>query len=378
MADDEQEKTEQPTGKRLQQAKEKGQVPRSKEAGTATVLLAGILGLLMLQTPLSEAVMNVFQRCFHFERSEVFDPNTMYSLIGISIGEVLWPLISLFSIVMVASLIGNIALGGFNFSADAMSPKFNKLNPFNGIKRMIGVMALVELVKSIAKVGFVAWMAYLQIMHHWPALMELSHEQLSAGIVDALQISLSVGIGICCALLPVVLIDVPFQKWNHTKQLRMTKQEVKDEYKDSEGKPEVKGRLRQMQREMANRRMMAEVPKADVIVTNPTHYAVALKYDRFKAGSAPVVVAKGTDEIAMKIREIADEYKIPILQSPALARAIYHTTKLDKEIPDGLFQAVALVLAYVFQLQAYKAGRGAPPRELPKDKEMPIPDELRH
>ncbi|WP_320150947.1 EscU/YscU/HrcU family type III secretion system export apparatus switch protein [uncultured Tolumonas sp.] len=190
MADDEQEKTEQPTGKRLQQAKDKGQVPRSKEAGTATVLLAGILGLLMLQTPLSEAVMNVFQHCFHFERSEVFDPNTMYSLIGISISEVLWPLISLFSIVMVASLLGNIALGGFNFSADAMSPKFNKLNPFNGIKRMIGVMALVELVKSIAKVGFVAWMAYLQIMHQWPALMKLSHEQLSTGIVDALHISL--------------------------------------------------------------------------------------------------------------------------------------------------------------------------------------------
>jgi flagellar biosynthetic protein FlhB len=158
----------------------------------------------------------------------------------------------------------------------------------------------------------------------------------------------------------------------------MTKQEIKDEYKDSEGKPEVKGRLRQMQREMANRRMMAEVPKADVIVTNPTHYAVALKYDRFKPGAAPVVVAKGTDEIAMKIREIANEYKIPTLQSPALARAIYHTTKLDKEIPDGLFQAVALVLAYVFQLKAYKAGRGAPPRELPKDTEMPIPDELRH
>lgn len=378
MADDEQEKTEQPTGKRLQQAKEKGQVPRSKEAGTATVLLAGILGLLMLQNPLSKAIMNIFQRCFNFERHEVFDPNTMYNLIGLSIGEVLWPLVALFSIVLVASLIGNIALGGFHFSAEAMFPKFNKLNPFNGIKRMIGVMALVELIKSIAKVGFVAWMAYLQIMHHWPALMELSHEQLSAGIVDALQISLSVGIGICCALLPVVLIDVPFQKWNHMKQLRMTKQEIKDEYKDSEGKPEVKGRLRQMQREMANRRMMAEVPKADVIVTNPTHYAVALKYDRFKAGSAPVVVAKGTDEIAMKIREIADEYKIPILQSPALARAIYHTTKLDKEIPDGLFQAVALVLAYVFQLQAYKAGRGAPPRELPKDKEMPIPDELRH
>jgi len=378
MADDDQEKTEQPTGKRLQQAKDKGQVPRSKEAGTATVLLAGILGLLMLQAPLSEAVMNVFIRCFNFERREVFDPNTMYGFIGTSVGEVLWPLVALFSIVMVASIIGNIALGGFNFSSEAMMPKFNKLNPFNGLKRMFGIMALVELIKSIAKVGFVAWMAYLLIMSYWPDLMRLSHEQLSVGIVDALRISLNVGIGICCALLPVVLIDVPFQWWNHHKQLRMSKQEIKDEYKDSEGKPEVKGRLRQMQREMANRRMMAEVPKADVIVTNPTHYAVALKYDRFKPGAAPVVVAKGTDEIAMKIREIANEYKIPTLQSPALARAIYHTTKLDKEIPDGLFQAVALVLAYVFQLKAYKAGRGAPPRELPKDSEMPIPDELRH
>lgn len=162
------------------------------------------------------------------------------------------------------------------------------------------------------------------------------------------------------------------------KQLRMTKQEIKDEYKDSEGKPEVKGRLRQMQREMANRRMMAEVPKADVIVTNPTHYAVALKYDRFRPGAAPMVVAKGTDEIAMKIREIATEYKVPVLASPALARAIYHTTKLDREIPEGLFQAVALILAYVFQLQAYKAGRGGPPRELPKDNEMPIPDDLKY
>lgn len=378
MADDDQEKTEQPTGKRLQQAKDKGQVPRSREAATATVLLAGIIGLVVVQTPLSQAVMNVFKRCFMFERSQVFDPNVMYALIGVSISDVLGPLVILFSIVMIASLIGNIALGGFNISSEAMSPKFGRLNPINGLKRIIGIMALVELIKSIAKVGFVAWMAYLQIMSYWPDLMRLSHEQLANGIVDALHISLKVGIGICCALLPVVVIDVPFQLWNHTKQLRMSKQEIKDEYKDSEGKPEVKGRLRQMQREMANRRMMAEVPKADVIVTNPTHYAVALKYDRFKAGAAPMVVAKGTDEIAMKIREIADEYKIPILQSPALARAIYHTTKLDKEIPEGLFQAVALILAYVFQLKAYQAGRGAPPRALPKDNEMPIPHELRH
>ena len=378
MADDEQERTEEPTGKRLQQAKEKGQIPRSREAATATVLLAGIFGLLLLQTPLSTAVVNVFIRCFSFQRDEIFDPINMFRIVGISMGEVFWPLFFLFVIVMVSSLIGNIALGGFNFSSEAMMPKFNKLNPMSGIKRMIGIMALVELIKSIAKVGFVAWIAYLLIKGHWTELMRLSSEQLSNAIIDALRISLNISIGICCALLPVVMIDVPFQKWNHIKQLRMTKQEIKDEYKDSEGKPEVKGRLRQMQREMANRRMMAEVPKADVIVTNPTHYAVALKYDRFKPGAAPVVVAKGTDEIAMKIREIATEYKVPVLASPVLARAIYHTTKLDREIPEGLFQAVALILAYVFQLQAYKAGRGAPPRELPKDNEMPIPDELKH
>lgn len=156
----------------------------------------------------------------------------------------------------------------------------------------------------------------------------------------------------------------------------MTKQEVKDEYKDSEGKPEVKGKIRQLQYEMANRRMMAEVPKADVVVTNPTHYSVALKYDKSKPGSSPVVVAKGIDDIAMKIREIAREYKVPMIASPALTRALYHTTKLDHEIPEGLFVAVAQVLAYVYQLQAYRKGKGEAPRKLPP--ELPIPDDLKH
>lgn len=378
MAEEDDERTEEPTGKRLQEAKDKGQVPRSREAATATVLIVGICALLMLKNPISAAVVDVFHRCFHFERAAVFDPNYMGRLFGIVIDEVMWPLIALFSIVAVASLIGNIAIGGFNVSSDAMMPKFGKLNPLNGLKRMIGIQSLVELVKSIAKVGFVGWVCYSLIMHHWAEIMHLSFEQLSDAIRDSLTLSLYLSIGICCALLPVVLIDVPFQKWNHHKQLKMTKQEVKDEYKNSEGKPEVKGKMRQMQREMANRRMMAEVPKADVVITNPTHYAVALKYDRFRPGAAPMVVAKGTDEIAMKIREIATEYKVTILSSPSLARSIYHTTKLDKEIPEGLFQAVALVLAYVFQLQSYRKGRGVAPKELPKDREMPIPKELRY
>lgn len=377
MAEDSgQERTEAPTGRRLQQAREKGQVPRSREAATATVLIAGICGLLMISGPLSRALVEVYHRCFKLSRAEIFDTAAMAKLLANCLTEVFWPLLFLFLIVTVAGLVGNILVGGFNFSTEAMMPKFNKLNPISGIKRMLGVMSLVELLKSIAKVAFVASIAYSLIKSQWPSMLRLGEEQLDSAIVDALRISLYTGIGICCALLPVVLIDVPFQKWHHIKQLRMTKQEIKDEYKEMEGKPEVKGRMRQMQREMANRRMMAEVPKADVIITNPTHYSVALFYDRFKPGAAPRVVAKGTDEVALKIREIAGEYKVPIVASPALARAVYHTTKLDREIPEGLFQAVALVLAYVFQLQMYKKGRGIPPRELPK--EMPIPDELRY
>ncbi len=376
MADDDQERTEDPTGKRLEQAREKGQIARSKEAATATVLIVGFCSLLMLKGFIASAVVDVFHRCFNFERASVFDPYYMGRLFAVVIDEVMWPLIALFAIVAVASLAGNIAIGGFNVSSEAMMPKFNKLNPLNGLKRLIGITALVELIKSIAKVGFVGWVCFLLIKHNWDAIMRLSHEQLSDAIRDALNLALYVSIAICCALLPVVFIDVPFQLWNHKKQLKMTKQEIKDEHKDAEGKPEVKGKIRQRQMEMAMRRMMAEVPKADVIITNPTHYAVALKYDRFRPGAAPMVVAKGTDEIAMKIREIANEYKIVTLSSPALARSIYHTTKLDKEIPEGLYQAVALVLAYVFQLQSYRAGRGAPPTDLPKD--MPIPNNLRH
>ena len=281
----------------------------------------------------------------------------------------------LFFIMILAAVIGNLVLGGFNVSSEAMMPKFSKLNPMSGLKRMMGVQSLVELLKSIGKVTFIALFAWSLIMGQLPHILDLGQRQFPFAIYDALEICLWAALGICCALIPIVAIDVPFQIWNHSHQLRMTKQEIKDEYKNAEGKPEVKGRLRRMQFEMANRRMMAEVPKADVVVTNPTHYAVALKYDRQK-GKAPVVLAKGGDEIAMKIREIADAYDISIVRSPALARAIYHTTQIDDEIPEGLFVAVAQVLAYVYQLQSYRKGRGQPPKKL--DDDLPIPEDLRY
>lgn len=373
---DGQERTEDPTGRRLTQAKEKGQIPRSREMGTAVVLLSGVIGLMMVGASLGNAMLTVWHKNFSFEREGLFDPETMQRALVAAISDVMTPLLFLFSIILIASMLGNMLIGGLNFSAEAMMPKFSKLNPLAGIKRMFGMQSLIELVKSIGKVLFIAVMAWIVLHANLEHILDLGQRHIEFAIQDALEILLWIGLLLCCALLPIVLIDVPFQIWHHKQQLKMTKQEVKDEFKDSEGKPEVKSRIRQLQYEMANRRMMAEVPKADVVVTNPTHYSVALKYDRSKPKSSPVVVAKGTDDVAMKIREIAREYKVPMIASPALTRALYHTTKLDHEIPEGLFVAVAQILAYVYQLQAYRKGRGEAPRKLPAD--LPIPEEMRY
>ncbi|ENY70983.1 flagellar biosynthetic protein FlhB [Aeromonas diversa CDC 2478-85] len=305
----------------------------------------------------------------------MFDPYAMPALLGEMIKELIEPLGILFFLVAVASFVGNILMGGYNFSTEAMQPKFSKLNPLSGLKRIFGVQSLVELLKSIAKVLFIALFAWWLLASQFDHLMHLSVEGFPGGLLDAIELFLWMILVLCCSLLPIVAIDVPFQQWNHTRQLKMTKQEVKEEYENSEGKPEIKGKRRQLQMEMAMRRMMGDVPKADVIITNPSHYSVALQYDANKPGAAPKVLAKGVDEVAMKIREIAREYEIPILPSPALTRAIYHSTELGQEIPEGLFAAVAQVLAYVYQLKQFRRGRSHRPKPLAQD--LPIPDEYR-
>jgi flagellar biosynthetic protein FlhB len=218
-------------------------------------------------------------------------------------------------------------------------------------------------------------MAYLLLNYYFLDILTLSQGHLPSNVYDALDLLVWMFIILCSSTIIIVVIDVPFQIWNHNKQLRMTKQEIKDEYKDTEGQPEVKGRVRQMQREMAQRRMMSEVPNADVIVVNPDHYAVAVKYDAAKA-AAPYVLAKGVDDVAFKIREIAREHDVAIVSAPPLARAIYHTTKVEQEIPEGLFTAVAQVLAYVFQLRRYQQKGGKRPTPIPQN--QPIPNELKY
>ncbi|MFP2770590.1 flagellar biosynthesis protein FlhB [Oceanisphaera sp. KMM 10153] len=372
---DGQEKTEQPTEQRLRQAREKGQIPRSKELGTAAVLLSAALGLMMVGDALGLAMSRVFEHNFRIDREALFDPEAMMPALRDSLLGLMWPLFGFFAIVLVAALVGNSLLGGVNFSSQAMLPKLDRMSPMKGFKRMFGMQALVELLKSIAKVVFIATLAIWLLWGQFDNILRLSDETLPAAMVGSLELLLRMGLLLCMALLPIVAIDVPFQIWNHTRQLKMTLQEIKDEYKNTEGKPEVKGRIRRLQQEMANRRMMGEVPTADVVVVNPTHYSVALRYDKDKPGAAPVVVAKGLDEIALKIREIAREYEVPVISSPALARAVYHSTKLDREIPDGLFVAVAQILAYVFQLNAWRKGQGNKP--IPLKEELPIPEEYR-
>ncbi|MBT1443035.1 flagellar biosynthesis protein FlhB [Shewanella sp. JM162201] len=373
--DSSQERTEEPTGRRLEQAREKGQVARSKELGTSAVLLASAIGFLLLGPSLSKALYRVMELTLTQTREQVFDTNTMLN-IWIPIGkELVFPVLSLVFLLAAIAFAGNIVLGGMTFSSHGIMPKASKMSPMAGFKRMFGVQALVELAKGIAKFSVVAICAYLLLALFFDEILRLSMEHLPSNVYHSLDLLAWMFLLLCCSTLLIVVIDVPFQLWNHKKQLKMTKQEVKDEYKDTEGKPEVKGRVRQMQREIAMRRMMAEVPNADVIVVNPEHFAVALKYDA-KRSPAPFVLAKGVDSVAFKIREIAREYDIAIVSAPPLARAIYHTTKLNQQIPDGLFTAVAQVLAYVFQLRQYRKGRGKRPTPIPLN--QPIPDEYKY
>lgn len=375
MAESDQERTEQPTEKRLSEAREKGQIARSKELATALVLIGSAVALMLVGQQLATAIALVMKTSFSLDRAEVFDPHLMFHGIGSMLLILVKPMAWIMVIILIAGLIGNTLLGGVAFSWQAAAPKFNRLSPLSGFKRMFGIQAVVELAKGIAKVIVIALAVWWIFKAKFDTMMNLSMQTLPGSIANALHLLQWLFFLMTLSLLLIAAIDVPFQRWNHIKQLKMTKQEIKDEHKNTEGNPEIKGRIRRLQMEMTNRRMMADVPEADVVITNPTHYSVALKYDSEQAG-APIVVAKGADVIAFKIREIAKHYEIPVLESPAVTRSLYHTTKVGAQIPDGLFVAVAQILAYVFQLEQFNKGQASRPRK--PSTNLPIPDELQY
>ena len=312
---------------------------------------------------------------FSLTRDFITDERAMGAFLLASGKMAIWAVQPILILLFVISFVAPIVLGGFLFSGSLMQPKFSRLNPLSGIKRMFSMNSLTELLKALAKFIMILVVALVVLVSDREALLAIGKMPMELAIIQALQVVGWSALWMAAGLLLIAGLDVPYQLWQSHKKLKMTKQEVTDEYKNSEGKPEVKQRIRQLQREMSQRRMMAAVPDADVIITNPTHYAVALQYDPEKGSSAPLLLAKGTDFMALKIREIGVEHKVQILESPALARAIYYSTEIEQEIPAGLYMAVAQVLAYVFQIRQYRAGRGKPPEPLKKD--LPIPDDLR-
>ena len=367
------DKTEDPTEKRKKDSREKGEIARSKELNTLAIMLAGSAALLIFGGALAQDLMELMRYNFSLSRDVLLNPDSMGIFLLHSGKIALLALQPVLITLLIAALVGPISLGGWLFAAGSLAPKFSRMNPAAGIKRMFSAKALIELLKALAKFFIILIVALLVLKSDIDDLLRIAHEPLELAVIHSLQVVAWSALWMACGLILIAAVDVPVQLWESHQKLLMTKQEVRDEHKDQEGRPEVKQRIRQLQRDMSQRRMMAAIPDADVIITNPTHYAVALKYDP-KQGGAPMLLAKGSDFLALKIREIGAKHNILLLESPALARSIYHSTELEQEIPAGLYLAVAQVLAYVYQIRQHQAGQGKRPDPL---KDLPIPADLR-
>ena len=360
-----QEKTEEPTSRKLEKAREEGQVARSTELPAASVTIAALGMLYLTGDTLIHKMAEAFVSGFNFDRKLVHSPNLLPAILGHEVLESFILIAPLMLLTITIAIASSGATGGFLFSTKALAPKASKLNPLNGLKRMFGTKALVELVKALLKftlvAGVVTWVLYDNVS----TLNNIGKMAFEPAMAVAGELLAKSALIMACALILIAAIDVPFQRWEFMKSMRMSIQDIKDEMKDMEGRPEVKAQIRRRQREMANRRMIDNVKDADVVITNPEHFAVALSYDP-NGDSAPVLLAKGTDEVAARIRAEAEKHGIEIFRAPPLARALYFTTDLDQPVPEDLYYAVAQVIAYVFNLASIRPG--APPLQRPQPK----------
>ena len=364
-----QERTEQPTERRLQEARKKGQVPRSKELNTMLSLLLASISLLVFGGYISQNLMQISVEGFSIPRELAFDTAQLPFQFMYMASQALLALSPFMAIMLVSVFAGPLLMGGWSFSLESISFKLEKLDPIKGLARIFSLKSLVELAKALAKFVLLLGAAILVFFSIDQQLLSLSSMTPKAAGLEAATILVQVLLILSATMILIVALDVPFELWNHSKQLRMTKQEIKDEMKETDGNPQVKQRIRTLQRQLAEGRMMEDVKTADVVITNPTHYAVALQYlDR--PGSAPKVVAKGKDLTALRIRSLAADCDIPIFEAPPLARALYRSTEIGYEIPHVLYMAVARVLAYVFQLKS-----ATPTDYVPKPTDFDIPVE---
>jgi flagellar biosynthetic protein FlhB len=371
MADDNDfERTEAATPRRLQKSREEGQVARSQELTTFMLLIAASASLWGMGAHIIQKLSVMMENGLQMEREFAFNSALLAPRLFKLMLDGLLAIAPLLGVLLIMALIAPMLLSGWLFSTKALMPDFKRLNPINGFKRIFSSRGLVELIKAIAKAAVIGGVAAGIIWSHKQDVLDLIAMSLDIGLPSLGRLIGMTFMLIVGAMLLLVVIDVPFQLWNHARQLRMSKEDLRKETKEDEGDPQVKARIRSMQREMARRRMMAEVPKADVVLTNPTHYAVALKYQD-RSMRAPKVVAKGSQLVASRIRELAVEHHIPVLEVPPLARALYHHVELESEIPETLYTAVAHVLAYVFQLKRYQTVGGSVP-ELSSDIAVPV------
>ncbi|HIA09082.1 MAG TPA: flagellar biosynthesis protein FlhB [Chromatiaceae bacterium] len=343
-----QEKTEQPTPKRLADSAKKGQVARSRELTTAIVMITAASAVFLIGGDIVSGLHQIMVNGFTISREQAFRVDLAMPHMAMMVMSGFMLIVPFAVMLSAAAFFAPMALGGFVFSMQSVAPKFDKLNPVKGLGRIFAARGLIELIKALLKFSLVGAIVVGLLWQYSDTFLGLGNSTLENGVSDMAGILQWGFLLLSSALLLIAAIDAPFQLWDHHKKLRMTLQEVKDESKETDGRPEVKSRIRQLQRELSQGRMMDAVPQADVVVINPTHYAVALKYDRDGNG-APVVVAKGADLVAAHIRSLAIGNDVPLFQAPPLARALYANVDIDEEIPSGLFLAVAQVLAYVFQ-----------------------------
>ena len=370
--DSAQERTEQATPKRLREAREKGQVPRSKELNSMALLMAAAGGLLVMGEYLINGLGDIVRTGLTIEQARNIDSHAIAGMFGEAALNSMVLISPLFVLLVVVVIMTPLGLGGWSFSTKAISFKWEKLDPVKGMGRVFSARGLMELVKVLAKFGLVSVISGIMLWSLIEEILGISGEPLKQALAHVAHLCGWSFLASSSVLILVAAVDAPFQLWQHNKQLKMTKQEIRDESKETDGRPEVKSRIRSLQREMSQRRMMEAVPTADVVITNPTHYAVALRYDALKM-RAPVVVARGADLIAAQIRSVASQHDVTIVSAPPLARALYASTDIDREIPAGLYIAVATILSYVYQLRA-AIDQGELLPDEPTD--LPIPEEL--
>ena len=344
------ERTEEPSQRRLDEARKRGQVPRSRELTIFTTMIGGSATLVACGNSLSTQLSQMMRHALAIDPQRLRDTDGMMSSLGEACMSALIVLLPVFGTLIVLVLLSSVLLGGWNFSLEAMAPDFTRLSPLAGMKRLFGLRGASELGKALLKCAVVGGVCAAIVSWTFRDVLALAHMEPRAAIGRGVELLGWSFVWLSASLALVALVDVPLQLYQFKQSLRMTRQELRDEAKESDGRPETKQRIRQLQQTMARRRMMHKVPTADVVIVNPTHFAVALKYDSDKM-RAPRVLAKGVDLVAQNIRRIAEEHRVPVFESPKLARALYRSTDLNKEIPAGLYVAVAQVLSYIFRVR---------------------------